>query len=84
MSQTKFIMNDGSVTDNKRIISGKFNDFFINIGPSLAKSIPKAKKSHLAYMGDRLLESIYLQQVTNDEICKIILSLKILLPDGMI
>ena len=39
MSQTKFRLNDGSVTDNKRIISGKFNDFFINIGPSLARSI---------------------------------------------
>ena len=76
MNQTKFKMNDGSVTDDKRVISGVFNDFFINIGPSLAKSIPKAKKSHMAYMGDRLLESIYLKQVTNDEICKIILSLK--------
>ena len=36
--------------------------FFINIGPSLAKSIPNAKKSHLAYMGDTLLESIYLNK----------------------
>ena len=76
MGQTKFKMNDGSVTDDKRVISGKFNDFFINNGPSLAKSIPKAKKSHVAYMGDRLLESIYLKQVANDEICKFILSLK--------
>ena len=50
--------------------------FFINIGPSLAKSIPKAKQFHLSYMGDRSLESIYLIKVTNDEIGKIILSLK--------
>ena len=44
--------------------------------PSLAKSIPKAKKSHLTYTSDEPLESIYFKQVTNDEICKIILSLK--------
>ena len=35
--QEQFKLSDGSVTFNKLIISEKFNDFFINIGPTLAK-----------------------------------------------
>ena len=39
--QSKFKLNTGEVTDDKFIISKRyFNDFFINIGPSLSKSIP--------------------------------------------
>ena len=36
---SKFKLPDGSVTENKLLISNKFNDFFINIGPNLAKKI---------------------------------------------
>ena len=38
--QSKFRLPDGSVTENRSLISEKFNDFFINIGPNLAKKIP--------------------------------------------
>ena len=34
----------------KKIISEKFNDFFVNIGPTLAKRIPIIDKSPLSYM----------------------------------
>ena len=44
--------------------SESFNNFFINIGPTLAKSIPFIDKSPLNSMGDRILESLYLQPVT--------------------
>ena len=37
--QYKFKLNDGTVTDDKKYISESFNNFFINIGPTLAKSI---------------------------------------------
>ena len=36
--QEQFKLSDGSVTSNKLIISEKFNEFFINIGPTLAKT----------------------------------------------
>ena len=39
--QEKFKLNDGSTTTEKSVISEKFNDFFINIGPSLARKIPE-------------------------------------------
>ena len=38
--QTKFKLNDGNFTTDGSIISNTFNDFFINIGPSLAGNIP--------------------------------------------
>ena len=74
--QCKFKLNNGTVTDDKKIISESFNNFFINIGPTLAKSIPFIDKSLLNSMGDRILESLYLQPVTCEEINNILVSLK--------
>ena len=58
------------------LISDKFNAFFINIGPTLAKSIPHVNKSPLSYLGSRLTESIYLVPVSENEIGQLIKSLK--------
>ena len=74
--QSKFKMSDGSVTENKQIISENFNDFFVNVGPTLAKCIPKIDKSPLEHMGNRVTESIYLNPVTHEEIKQILFSLK--------
>ena len=35
MVNSKFKLNDGTTTDNKNLISNKFNEFFLNIGPNL-------------------------------------------------
>ena len=75
-NQSKFQLNDGTVIDDKKLITESFNNFFINIGPTLAKSIPCINKSPLASMGDMVMESIYLQPVTCEEISKILLDLK--------
>ena len=39
--QTKFKLADGQIIDDKFGIAKHFNNFFTNIGPNLAKSIPK-------------------------------------------
>ena len=39
----KFKLSDGSITKDKQLISDKFKDFFINVGPNLAKRIEKAE-----------------------------------------
>ena len=62
-------------TDNELIIN-KFNHSFINIGPTLAKSIPHVNKSPFSYLGSRLTESIYLAPVSENEIGQLIKSLK--------
>ena len=74
--QSKFQLNDGTVSDDKKMITESFNNFFINIGPTLAKSILCINKSPLASMGDMVMESINLQPVTCEEICEILLDLK--------
>ena len=43
IKQTEFMLSDGSVTDDKEAVAEKFNDFFVNVGPNLAKKIPEQK-----------------------------------------
>ena len=71
----QFIVN-GILTDNPKIIADKFNDFFTNIGPTLASKIPRTTTSFRNFMKDENLQSLFLQPVTESEISKIILSLK--------
>ena len=66
--QAKFKLSDGSITSDKYLISEKFNDFFVNIGPNLAKKIPSQSLSPLKYMGQPLVQSMFLSVVTPDEI----------------
>ena len=73
--QSKFKLNDGLFTSNKATISNKFNDFFVGIGPNLAKRIEKQSISPQQYLGDRLTCTIFLQPVYDDEIVKIVNSL---------
>ena len=74
--QTKFKLNDGSFTTDGYVISNKFNDFSVNIGPNLAAKIPEQNLSPLDYMDQPLLNSIYLSEVTSEEISNILKSLK--------
>ena len=66
--QSQFKLNDGSITSNKLIISEKFNDFHINIGPTLAYKIPKQSKIPESYLGSRIENSVLLAPVTLTEI----------------
>ena len=74
--RTKFKLSNGSVTTDKMSVSEHFNDFFINIGPNLAKSIPHVKRMPMSYLGDALQETIFLQPVTCEEINSIVSNLK--------
>ena len=67
---------DNLITSDKNFICNRFNDFFVSIGPTLAKPIPKVNESPLSYMGNRLIESIYLEPVTENEINTLIQALK--------
>ena len=48
--------------------------FFINFGPNLAANIPKQNISPLDSMDQSLLNSIYLSEVTSEEISIILKS----------
>ena len=74
--QDKFKLSDGTLTSDKSIISTKFNEFCIRIGPNLAHKIPNQRESPLHFMGQPTVNSIYLSEVTPEEIIKILQSLK--------
>ena len=74
--QDKFKFNDGSYTTDMKIICEKFNDFFINVGPSLSKKIPPQISSPDDYIKTKAVYSLYLEPVTESEITKLVTSLK--------
>ena len=53
--QDKFQLNDGSITSDMKIISNKFNDFFINVGPSLSRKIPNQVSTPESFMKSNAL-----------------------------
>ena len=52
--QGKFRLSDGSITGDKYIISERFNELFIGIGPSLAGKIPNQSKNPKQYLENKL------------------------------
>ena len=74
--QDKFKLNDESMISDKSVISNRFNEFFVNIGPNLAKMIPIQNVSPLQFMDDPTVNSIFLSLVTAEEIREIVCSLK--------
>ena len=55
--QTRFKLADGQIINDKFAIAKHFNDFFTNIGPNLAKDIPKVDIDPLSYMEEALESS---------------------------
>ena len=65
-----------SVTSDMKIISNIFNDFFINVGPSLSRKIPNQVSTPESFMKPKALYSLYLEPVSESEIHKLTTSLK--------
>ena len=74
--QTKFMLSDGSVTDDKQMVAEKFNEFFVNVGPNLAKKIPEQKQNPLDFLKNMISNTIYLSPVTPSEVISIMGSCK--------
>lgn len=65
---TEFNGDESKITGDKTIANG-FNNFFVNIGPSLAKRIPKCKDSLFTqFLPDKIEDTMFLQPVTEEEI----------------
>ena len=71
-----FIDNEKKITENKEI-ANCFNNFFANIGPSLAKSIKKpSNKSFKDYLNQEVTSKFTFKQVRPEELLKVIINLK--------
>ena len=51
-SCSKFVVNGKTTTDKMKIANG-FNQYFVNIGPTLASNIPQDNRSSTTYMESR-------------------------------
>ena len=71
----KFHLNNGTTSDPSTIASA-FNNYFVNIGPTLASKIPDLGLQYRAYMPSRNEFSMFLTPVSELEIKKIIGHLK--------
>ena len=56
ISQIQF--NDVLI-DDKKLIADKFNDFFVNIGPELAKAIPPGTRKVTEYLTGDFQQSMF-------------------------
>ena len=68
--------DNGSVISDKIQISNKFNEFFVNVGPTLASKIPSSAKTPDSYLRNEVVESLFLSPVNDAEILKIFVNLK--------
>ena len=68
------LIKDSCVSDPTKM-ANIFNQYFINVGTKVDKSIPRTKKSSLSYFKNRNSDSLFLAPVTPNEIEIIINSL---------
>ena len=59
---------NGGIINNGVHISNRFNDFFVNVGTTLANDIPTSTRSPADYIKQDIVEKMYLSPVTEDEI----------------
>ena len=61
---------------NPKDIADRFNKLFTNIGPTLAKSIPKSSSLPLKYLNEKIKESVLFSPVLENEVKNILMLLK--------
>ena len=63
---------NGNIITDPVDLANVFNEFFVNIGPSLSEKIPKTDKLFSMFLKNRTIESMFLNPVNTEEIQKII------------
>ena len=62
----KFAHNDKIITDWKQIVN-LFNEFVINVGPTLANKFPKSDISPSHFLKNANVNTLYLEPVDKEE-----------------
>ena len=68
---SEFKKNNNSITGNKNIAE-EFNNFFVNIGPQLARGITKCKENCMQYLSREHEGSMFLEPVTETEVFNVV------------
>ena len=74
--QSNFTLSNGLETSDKSIISEKFNDYFVNVGPNLAKTLKNTGRSHQYYLKQAMINFLILEPVSEEEMVDIFKELK--------
>ena len=64
------------ITTNKETIANHFNDYFSNIGPTLAKNVPTVEKPFYSFLENKNQCSLFLMPTNSLEIMKIVKGFK--------
>ena len=71
----EIIVNDSVITDNSIIVK-KFNEYFVNVGQTLAANIPPVPGDVTSYMRNNYPNSMCANNTNINEINNVIASLK--------
>ena len=75
LSQISHLLENGKQVDDPIKMANMFNNYFVNVGGNIDKSIPGTRKPLMDYLFNRIPNSIFLAPVTEGEIEIIIESL---------
>ena len=67
-----FLNIDGKLVTDQKTVVNAMNNYFINVADNLAKKIPKPNNKYQDFLKNPNVHSIYLTEVTSDEVAKII------------
>ena len=67
-SQILHLLENGKQVDDPVKMANMFNNYFVNVGGNIDKSIPRTRKSPMDYLLNRIPNSIVLAPVTEREI----------------
>ena len=71
-----FLKEDNMISDPLEI-ANYLNEYFVNIGPNLAKKIPESPVNFKSYLDERNCNSIFLDAILESEVAKEISQLKV-------
>ena len=66
------ILHNNTLIDSPFKIAETFNDYFVNVGRTIAKGIPRSKKSYKDYLTNYIRKSFFLYPTNENELSKII------------
>ena len=73
---SRFSLEDGSEINNPNTIANRFNEFFVNVGPNLAKKFDQNSNNFTKHLQGDYQKSMFLKSTSNKEIEEIIASMK--------
>lgn len=60
--------DNGDVINHPNDITNRFNNYFINVGPTLSRKIAKTSKTFKEYLGSKYTDSIFLEPIATSEV----------------